>query len=190
MSKVEKSNHPAPKQRGNCSPPLAASPQARRQAAAILEVLAGVHRPTEAAQVLGTSLVRYYQLERRALLALVAACEPAPRGPRLDPARRITALEREHARLEHECDRQRALVRAAERALGLSLPSAGKSTRNHKEEPVVASGVPRRRARRPSVRALRAVQQLRTAGAASPAEAAAVVETGGSVMMPKGSSQQ
>lgn len=39
-----------------------ASEQARRQAAAILEVLAGVRRPGEAAQVLGTSLPRYYQL--------------------------------------------------------------------------------------------------------------------------------
>ena len=64
MNKVEKSNHPAPEQRGTSSAPIGTSPQARRQAAAILEVLAGVHRPTEAAQVLGTSLVRYYQLER------------------------------------------------------------------------------------------------------------------------------
>ena len=190
MNKVEKSNHPAPKQRGTSSAPIGTSPQARRQAAAILEVLAGVHRPTEAAQVLGTSLVRYYQLERRALLGLVAACEPAPRGPRLNPTRQLTTLEREKTRLERECDRQRALVRAAERALGLALPTAGKSARNIKEEPPGTSGTARRRPRRPSVRALRAVQQLRAAEAASPAEAAAAVETGGSVTGPKGSSQK
>src|SRR5262245_12040798 len=83
-----------------------ASPQARRQAAAILEVLAGIRRPSEAAQVLGTSLPRYYQLEQRALAGLVSACEPAPRGPRQDASRQVARLEREKQRLQRECDRQ------------------------------------------------------------------------------------
>jgi hypothetical protein len=42
------------------APLPAASSPAKRQAAAILEVLAGVLRPAEAAQLLGTSLPRYY----------------------------------------------------------------------------------------------------------------------------------
>lgn len=106
------------------APAAGASSQARRQAAMILEVLAGVRRPSEAAQVLEISLPRYYQLEQRALAGLVAACEPAPRGPRVDLTRRIKGLEREKGRLQRECDRQQALVRAAQRTLGLTLPSA------------------------------------------------------------------
>lgn len=139
------------------SPSAGASPQARRQAATILEVLAGVRRPAEAAQVLEISLPRYYQLEQRALAGLVAACEPAPRGPRVDLTRRIRALEREKGRLQRECDRQQALVRAAQRSLGLTLPA----------RPAVpgkegTGGAPakRRRNRRPSVRALKAVRAL------------------------------
>src|SRR5579863_10493037 len=117
----EKSPHSVVRRRGP-TPPSGSSP-ARRQAAVILEVLAGVRRPSEAAQALSTSLPRYYQLERRALTGLLAACEPAPRGPRIDPARRLAALERENQRLARECDRQRALVRMAERSLGLTAPS-------------------------------------------------------------------
>jgi hypothetical protein len=141
------------------TPPQGASAQARRQAAAILEVLAGVRRPSEAAQVLGTSLPRYYQLEQRALAGLVAACEPAPRGPRQDLARQLARLEREKQRLARECDRQQALVRVAQRSLGLSLPTGIKPG---KEPPAPPDGAPskRRRNRRPSVRALRAAKAL------------------------------
>ena len=146
------------------SPAAGASPQARRQAATILEVLAGVRRPSEAAHVLEISLPRYYQLEQRALAGLVAACEPAPRGPRVDLTRRIRALEREKGRLQRECDRQQALVRAAQRSLGLTLPA--RPAVPGKE--VGSSGAPakRRRNRRPSVRALRAVRALQAESAA------------------------
>ena len=138
-----------------------ASDQARRQAAAILEVLAGVRRPNEAAQVLGTSLPRYYQLEQRALAGLVSACEPAPRGPRHDHARQLARLEREKQRLQRECDRQQALVRMAERSLGLPGPAAVKPPAKGQE---VASqnGSKKRRKRRPSVRALQVVRGLRS----------------------------
>jgi hypothetical protein len=145
--------------KASCSPPLSASAPARRQAAVILEVLAGVRRPTEAAQVLSVSLPRYYQLERRALLALVAACEAAPRGPRLDPARRIAALERENQRWQRTCDRQQALVRAAERALGLALPPPT-SPRSAKPKDASPGNKTPRRPRRASVRALRAARLL------------------------------
>src|SRR5262249_56517863 len=57
-----------------------ASRDARRLAAAILEVLAGVRTPAEAAQQLAISLTRYDIVEGRALHGLVAACEPRPLG--------------------------------------------------------------------------------------------------------------
>src|SRR5262249_32036194 len=52
------------------------SAEARRQAAALLEVLAGVRTPTEVAAQLAISLTRYYIIESRALQGLLAACEP------------------------------------------------------------------------------------------------------------------
>jgi len=149
------------------SPPAASSP-ARRQAAAILEVLAGVLRPAEAAQLLATSLPRYYQGERRALAGLLAACEPAVRGPRIDNVRRLAALERENRRLKRECDRQQALVRAMERSLGLTLPSAAKTSAKPKDQPPGSNGLPRRRPRRPTVRALKAARSLQVKAAATP----------------------
>lgn len=166
-----------PRQVRNSQPlaPTSTSAQARRQAAAILEVLAGLRRPTEAAQALGTSLPRYYQLERRALLGLLSACEPAPRGPRVDHSKRIVVLERENRRLQRECDRQQALVRSVERSLGLAQLLNDKSVKSEKtgkdEKP--ADGK-RKRKRRPAVRALRAIQGLQVpegaAVEASPAQ--------------------
>ena len=55
-----------------------ASREARQLAAAILEVLAGARTPGQAAQALGVSLQRYFQLETRAMQALVAGCEARP----------------------------------------------------------------------------------------------------------------
>jgi hypothetical protein len=142
-----------------------ASEQARRQAAVILEVLAGVRRPSEAAQVLGTSLPRYYQLEQRALTGLVSACEPAPRGPRHDAKRQVVRLEKEKQRLQRECDRQQALVRMAQRSLGLLPPNGAKSSPAKSPEKEssgkeLPAGSKRRRKRRPTVRALKAAKNL------------------------------
>jgi hypothetical protein len=136
-----------------------ASPQARRQAAAILEVLAGMRRPAEAAQVLGTSLPRYYQLERRALQGLVTACEPAVRGPGIDLSRRIAVLERENRKLMQECDRRQALVRNVERSLGLAPTSLVKPPSKDQAEKSASTGK-RRRSRRPAVRAMKALSRL------------------------------
>lgn len=60
----------------------AAGTEARRLAAVILEVLAGVQTPTSAALALGIRPPRYYFLEQRALGGLVSACEPGPRDAR------------------------------------------------------------------------------------------------------------
>ncbi len=162
-----------------------ASEQARRQAAAILEVLAGVRRPSEAAQVLGTSLPRYYQLEQRALAGLVLACEPAPRGPRHDHARELAKLQREKQRLQRECDRQQALVRVAQRSLGLAPPAAKPPGKVPAGTADGAAGK-RRRSRRPAVRALKAARALakdvsvtEPVGEASPAAVASAPAASG-----------
>ncbi|MFO0802005.1 MAG: hypothetical protein U0791_02620 [Gemmataceae bacterium] len=55
-----------------------ASREAKRMAAILLDVLAGSRTPTQAAETLGVSLPRYYQLESRGLDGLLMACEPRP----------------------------------------------------------------------------------------------------------------
>src|SRR5262249_48096300 len=72
-----------------------ASAEAKRLAAAILEVLAGMRTPAGAAQVLKLSLPRYYQLEVRALHGMLAACEPRPLGRVKTSASALAALQRE-----------------------------------------------------------------------------------------------
>jgi hypothetical protein len=126
------------------------SRDAKQRAAAILDVLAGGRTPTQAAQALGVSLGRYYLLEDKALAAVVAACEPQPRGPSPDGARRVASLQRECERWQRECARQQALVRAAQRSIGLAAPP-----------PPVAKDKGKKRRRRPVVRALAAAQRLR-----------------------------
>ena len=127
------------------------SRSAKQRAAAILEVLAGTRTPAEAAQALDLSLQRYYLLEEKALVGLVSACEPAPRGPGGNEARRWAALERECQRWRQESARQQALVRAAQRTIGLVPPAP---------PPAKDKGKKRRR-HRPVVRALQAAARLR-----------------------------
>jgi hypothetical protein len=131
---------------------------ARRTAAAILEVLAGACTPTEAAMVLGVSLPRYYTLETRALEGLVAACEPRSKGRGLSPERELDKLQRECDRLRKEGLRYQSLARTAQRAVGFVPPArpkeaaAGKGKRRHK----------------PVVRALVAAARLKEAPVPSP----------------------
>jgi hypothetical protein len=127
--------------------------EANRQAVVILEVLAGVRTPQEAASVLNIALPRYYQLEVRALEGLVAALEPRRKVRQPSPERRIAHLEKALAESHRECARQQALVRAAQRSLGIK-PAAviegkplGKDKRGH-------------RRRRPTVRALKVAAAL------------------------------
>jgi hypothetical protein len=152
---------PARSRRRDPSPgaPTAATPSAlaRQRAAVILEVLAGVRLPAQAAQALAVSLPRYYMLETKALQGLLTACEPAPRGPAADQGRAQQALRAECARWQRECARQQALLRAAQRALGLTPPTT---------PPPVKDGQKRRQPRRPRVRALQAAARLRAAAAA------------------------
>jgi hypothetical protein len=98
------------------------SPQARKLACAILEVLAGLAGPTEAAEALSTSLNRYYVLEARALEGLVKALEPRNRGRAPTVEQQVETLKRELRRLKTELDSSRSLLRMAQRTVGLPSP--------------------------------------------------------------------
>ena len=135
--------------------------QAKRAAAVILEVLAGVRTPVSAASALGIRVPRYYLLEERAIQGLISACEPRPRGRTVSPDRRLARLERELAVSQRELARHQALARTTQRALGLAPPPNPSSTTTGKAE-TTSSGSKRRR-RKPSVRALRAARLLSSA---------------------------
>jgi hypothetical protein len=143
-----------------------ASRAARQQAAAILEVLAGLRTPTEAAQQLAISLMRYYVLEGRALQGLVSACEPRPQGRVRTAASALAALQREAEQLRRQVARQQALLRLTQRSVGLTVaaatPKSDSTTRQKKRQ------------RRPKARALQAVAVLQ-----QPAATAAVPNDNG-----------
>lgn len=128
----------------------------KRQAAAILEVLAGARTPTEAATVLAVSLPRYYQLESRALEGLMAACVPKPKGRVRSPVSEIATLRRKHERLQGELTRHQTLLRAAQRTVGLPPPA-----------PPPAKTAGKKRRRRPTARALGVARRLQADAAAN-----------------------
>jgi len=146
--------------------PIPVSRDAQRVATAILEVLAGVRTPTEAADAVSLSLPRYYLWEQRALEGLVRACEPRPVGQVMGQRHQIAVLEKEVARLRQDCARQQALVRASQRTIGLA--ASGPPVTKPAAKPVgkatakVAGTVTNKakRKRRPVARALKAVAAL------------------------------
>jgi hypothetical protein len=126
------------------------SAEARQLSAAILEVLAGEWAPGEAAAALKMSLPRYYALESRALSGLVVACEPV-RGRRSQGMdKQVAELQKKVVRLERECARKQALLRASQRAAGIQAPP----------------GKPKGKRRRPVVRALTMAAVVRQGGTA------------------------
>jgi hypothetical protein len=146
--------------------PRPGTSQANRLAAVVLDVLAGVRLPAEAAQQGGISLPSYYHLEQRVLDAIVRACEPRPRGKVRSPQRQVEQLQRQVTRLQQECARQQALVRAAHRTIGL-LPPAKPAAKSAEK----TDGAKRKRSRRPTVRALKAAKLLRESPPVEPEEA-------------------
>lgn len=132
---------------------------ARRWAAAILEVLAGEWTPGDGAAALGVTLPRYYALETRAMNGLVAACEPRTgrRGVRAE--KEVLELKKQVTRLERECARKQALLRASQRTAGIQVPVAKAR---------------KKRKRRPVVRALKMAEALRKTEAAEPQESTVV----------------
>jgi hypothetical protein len=143
---------PRPRQATPKLCPEGVSREARQQAAAILEVLAGVRTPAEVAQQLAMSLTRYYIIEGRALQGLVSACEPRPQGRVRTPASELAALRRECEQLRRQVARQQRLLRVAERTVGLGgAPSSAKSD---------SASPKKKRQRKPKVRALQAAALL------------------------------
>lgn len=126
--------------------------ETKRLATAILEVLAGVRTPADAAKTLEISLPRYYLLETRALAGLLAACEPRTKGPGRTIERETAKLQRELAASQRECVRQQSLLRATQRAIGLAPPQPPKS--------VGKNGAKKSRRRSPTARALRAARAI------------------------------
>jgi len=142
---------------------------AQRLAAAILEVLAGVRTPGQAAEALGVSLPRYFQIETRAMQALVASCEPRPRGPGRSIDKELSVLRRQHERLQRELSRQQTLMRLAQRTIGLAPPKAAVNQPSGKDKSKDKS---KKRRRRPVVRALRAAEVVQRRSQEAPIQEA------------------
>ena len=98
---------------------LTGSSEAKRMAAIILEVLAGLRRTEDAAEALKVSLPRYYILETRALQGLIAALEPRTKGRQRRPGAEISGLTKERDQLQREVRRSQALLRAAQASAAL-----------------------------------------------------------------------
>lgn len=136
---------------------------ARRRAACVLEVLAGVRSPEEAAMALEVQLGTYFQIEERALRGLLSSCGPQPRGRAPDYAKALEESRRRVGELEREVQRHQALLRSAQRTAGLLSESRGSSLSRAPAAPsrvVVSSASSRRSGRVPKARALRAVAAL------------------------------
>lgn len=123
--------------------------ETRKTAALILEVLAGMRSPTEAAEALAISVNHYYILEDKALKGFVEALEPKPRGRKWTEAHELAAVIKEREQLKRECGRYQTLARLAQRSLGVKPPSA---------PPAKTKG---KRRRKPMVRALKAATQIK-----------------------------
>jgi hypothetical protein len=139
---------------------VAASREAKQLAAVVLDVLAGSRTPPQAAEGLGVSLPRYYQLEARGLAGLLAACEARPRGRQPDAEAELVNTKKELERLKRELVRYQSLVRLTQRSVGVPPPSPAKGGK---------------RKRKPVVRAMRRAEQLHkeaAAGVESPGEGA------------------
>lgn len=128
--------------------------RARKQAAAVLEVLAGLRSPQQAAEDLGISLPTYFNLETRALRGLTFACCAQPPGRQQSLAPQLRQAQARAQDLERQLGRYQALLRSAQRNVGLPQAAAPR-----------ASPQSRRKPKPPAVRALRALKAIRQAEA-------------------------
>src|SRR5688500_17967656 len=83
---------PARRPRRTAPPAPAGSREARRRAAAVLDVWTGLCTPADAATALSVSLPRFYAFEARLLDAMVKACEDRPRGRKHRPDHELARL--------------------------------------------------------------------------------------------------
>ena len=138
---------------------LEGSAEAKRLASLIIEVLGGLRTPADASAAGGITLQRYYRLETRALQGIVTALEPRPRGKRPSADKELVKLQAERDRLEREVRRANALVRVAQRTVGLP-PAPTPATA--KKGATTKSGKGRRK-RKPRARVRQALERLQRA---------------------------
>jgi len=136
---------------------LTGSAQAKRMLALLLEALGGLRTTQEAAAGMGVALVRYYQLETRALQAMLAALEPRPKGRRPRSEAQCQAEQaQEKEQLARELRRYKSLCRSLQRTVG--VPAAARAA---PKNPKGTKGKTRRI--RKASRGERVVATLRTA---------------------------
>ena len=102
---------------------------ARRRCLLILSVLSGEKPVSDAIAESGLSRNTYYQLEEKALDAMLAALGPKPPGRKADQSAEIAALEAKVTRLEEEkrrAERLLLLTRKVVRTGRLTLPGLGR----------------------------------------------------------------
>jgi len=140
--------------------------ESRKQASCVLEVLAGVRTPEQAASALEISVPTYYHLEMRALRGLVHGCTPEPPGRKQALLRQVREAEARCAEVERQVQRYRALLRSAQRAAGVLAEVVDEPKAKRRVGTAADSSATRsRRPRKPRVRALRAIAALDTASA-------------------------
>jgi hypothetical protein len=125
------------------------STEARKKAAVVLEVLAGLRTPLQAAEALSMALPSYYHVELRALQGLMRGCEPTPKGRQKDANHELADVRQQCRKLAAEVQRYQALARATQRTIGLAPPPAPKKH------------APGKRPRKPVVRALQALALIK-----------------------------
>lgn len=136
-----------------------ADEQMRREAACVLEVLAGLRSPEEAAKVIGVSVPTYYNLEAKALKGLLHGCRTESPGRRMALEKRVAEAEQRAAELERQLRRYRSVLRNARRAAQILGDS------DESQETGSESGS----RRTPRVRARRAIEALGGSGGAADA---------------------
>jgi len=134
------------------------TPESRRQAACVLEVLAGLRTPEQAAEAMGLTLQSYYNVETRALRGLIHGCTPTPPGRTMVLLKQVRGLETKCAELQRQVGRYQALLRNAQRSVGLLAVA---------QQP--PGKTPGKRKRRPVARALRSIEVLQRGDATGPA---------------------
>ena len=105
---------------------------------ALLQVLSGQMGVSEAAKAVQISSPRYYQLEKKALSAMLMAMSPTQgRG---QPMERLQKLQERSVALEQENARQKQLLRMAKRLWGPMAETEVKKARQESAaaEPVAA----------------------------------------------------
>lgn len=140
------------------------SAEVRRTAACVLEVLAGVRTPQEAAVALNLTLPTYYNLEVRALRGLIAGCGPVIPGGSMVLTNKLKGAQQRVIRLEVQVQRYQALLRAAQRQVGLAAPAGPAGASGEKTSAKGGAASTKRggkRRRRPTARGLRAAAAMR-----------------------------